>query len=65
MGCGIAMSADRPPPAEGPDSDHGDDLAHDTDTPVLAGQQGRRGTREELLALVSEQRARHSLPAAE
>jgi hypothetical protein len=67
MGCRIAMSADRPPPAEGPDSDHGEDLAHDADTPVLAGQQGRRrrATREELLALVNEQRARHGLPAAE
>ena len=37
------------------------------DTPVLAGQTGprRRATREELLALVNEKRARHGLPPAE
>jgi hypothetical protein len=37
------------------------------DTPVLAGQTGprRRATRDELLALINEQRARHGLPAAE
>lgn len=41
--------------------------AHDDDTPVLAGQAGprRRATRDELLALVNEQRARHGLPPAE
>jgi hypothetical protein len=37
------------------------------DTPVLAGQTGprRRATREELFALVNEQRARYGLPPAE
>ncbi len=37
------------------------------DTPVLAGQTGprRRASREELLELVNEQRARYGLPSAE
>jgi hypothetical protein len=41
--------------------------ARDDDTPVLAGQTGRRrrASREELLELVAEQRARHGLPPAE
>lgn len=41
--------------------------ARDDDTPVLAGQTGRRrrASRVELLALVNEQRSRHGLPPAE
>ncbi len=41
--------------------------AREDDTPVLAGQTGprRRATREELLALVNEQRARYGLPSAD
>jgi hypothetical protein len=41
--------------------------ARGDDTPVLAGQTGprRRATREELLALVNEQRVRHGPPPAE
>jgi hypothetical protein len=41
--------------------------ARQDDTPVLAGQTGprRRATRDELLELVNEQRARHGLPPAE
>jgi hypothetical protein len=41
--------------------------ARDDDTPVLAGQRGprRRASREELLDLVNEQRARYGLPPAE
>jgi hypothetical protein len=37
------------------------------DSPILAGQTGprRRATRDQLLALINEQRARHGLPGAE
>lgn len=39
----------------------------DADTPVLAGQRGRRrrATREELMALVELQRARYAVPVGE
>jgi hypothetical protein len=41
--------------------------ARDDDTPVLAGQSGprHRASRDELLVIVNEQRARYGLPPAE